>query len=419
MKTLYFECYSGISGDMTLGAFIDLGVSPEYIKGEIEKLGLEGYSLSCENVKKLGITATQFDVNVHDAHTHHHDEGGHHHANDCGHEHAHGHEHSHEHSHNSMKEIADLIARSALSDYVKELSLKIFRALAEVEAQVHGTTPDEVHFHEVGAVDSIIDIVGAAVCFEYIKPDRVVFSALREGQGHVMCQHGLMPVPVPATAGLAAKYSIPIEITDVKGEMITPTGAAIAAVMADEFVDSMPAMVVEKIGYGSGRKDFSHANVLRLMLGESGSRDGELCLLETNMDDCTGEMTAYAQNRLFEAGALDVWTAPIYMKKNRPAVLLSVLCRAEDRNAMAEIIFAETSSIGLRVRPVERIVMDRRSEKVATPYGEARVKMCSFGDIEKRSVEYADAERIAGQAGITIAQAYRLIEDCAAKNGAK
>ena len=287
---------------------------------------------------------------------------------------------------------------------MKDLALRIFRRVAEAEAKVHGVTPDEVHFHEVGAVDSIVDIVGAAICVDAIKPDKVVVSPMNTGSGTVKCRHGVLPVPAPATAEILANRGALVYSSGVRGELVTPTGAAIAAELADEF-GSLPPMVLKKTAFGTGKKDFEMPNVLRLLLGESvsassqplsspaGTIAGEsrvplaeapdrIMVLEANIDDMTGEIAGYVMERLLEEGALDVFYTPVFMKKNRPAIKLSVLSRNESVKALEKRILAETTTIGIRKYEAQRVVMNRTIKTVQLPYGEAGVKVCTYEGIE-------------------------------------
>lgn len=384
-RKLYLECYSGISGDMTVAALTDLGVEESYLKQELEKLHLNGYEIKISRTKKNQITAADFDVllaedgetHSHDeAHAHHHHH--HHHSHNSGsapadvkeQEHEHG--HSHSHSHNSYGEICELISQSELNSNVKDMSLKIFRVIAEAEAKVHGMPVDQVHFHEVGAVDSIVDITAAAICMDKLGFDRIITSELWEGKGTTWCQHGRIPVPAPAVLEMMAEHRVPVKFAPVEGEMITPTGAGIVAALSEK--GKLPdGFVIEKVGVGAGKKDFPHANILRAMIlntdadaawnkkketepaekqkddaddkkpvqvtGKSGPNgQNTVSVLETNVDDCSGEQLGYAMECLLEAGALDTSCIPVYMKKNRPAYMLQVICRPEDEEKMETVI---------------------------------------------------------------------------------
>ena len=396
-RILYLEGSSGISGDMTVSALLDLGADREYLKREIGKLPLEGYRLVIGRTEKCGIDACAFFVEM-DA--------------------------SRPQPARNYRQIRQMLEESQLEPKVKERALAIFGVLAEAEAGVHGTTPEQVHFHEVGAVDSIIDIVGAAICLENLGAEKIALGTLREGQGTSWCQHGRMPVPVPATAQLIARYHLPVKITDTQGEMITPTGAAIAAACANCRLPE--EFVIEKIGIGSGEKDFSHANILRAMWvrpareasAENGNASGEsaresgdtVWVLETNVDDCTGEQLGYVQEQLLEEGALDACYLPVFMKKSRPAWQLQVLCRREDMEKLEHLIFRETTTIGIRRYPVQRTVLPRRMATARTPWGNVRVKVCSLGEEQRGYPEYEDVKALSLAADVPFGQVYREAE---------
>ena len=396
-KTLYLECNSGISGDMTVGALLDLGADRKVLEDALASLGVDGYHLHFGTTEKCGIKAYDFDVHLeyeehvhehchdhdhehtHDHGDHDHDHGDHDHDHEHTHDHGHTHDHMHPHTHRNLYDIYTIIDRLQSSDKVKQLARRIFEIVAEAESKAHGLPIDQVHFHEVGAIDSIVDIISTAVCLDNLGIEKVIVSPLAEGQGYVRCQHGTLPVPVPATANIAQAYGLKLRFTETPGEMVTPTGAAIAAALSTGA--SMPKNYrIVKIGIGAGNKDFDHANILRAMLieeEEEEKTDG-LELLETNLDDCIGEALGYTMNLLLKAGANDVWYTPIYMKKNRPAYMLSVLCRESNREVMEDIIFTHTTSIGIRRFPAERTALDRRKIQVETAYGTADVKVCSY-----------------------------------------
>jgi uncharacterized protein (TIGR00299 family) protein len=383
MKTLYFDCFAGISGDMTLAALLDLGVDTEQLVGELEKLHLDGWELKTSVVAKHGISARHVDVVVkHEKHTHHLF-------------------HRHTHAHRTMADIARIIADSGLSDKAKDISLRIFRRLAVAEAKIHGTTPEKVHFHEVGAVDSIIDIVGTAICIDLLSPESICASVLCDGHGFVRCQHGKIPVPVPAVMEVLSARGVALKQTDVEGEMVTPTGAAIVAELAESFGPA-PEMRVLKTGYGAGTKEFSIPNLLRVVWGETSLDAHEkqahrhtVTVIETNIDDTTPEILGYVMERLLESGARDVFFTPIYMKKCRPATRINVLCDDADTAVMERILFTETSTIGLRKYQVERTCLPRKTVTIDTPYGEVRAKETVYDDTRRISIEYDDARRLA------------------------
>ncbi len=397
MNILYMDCFSGISGNMTIGAFLDLGVDEKMLLESLDKLNIDGYKIEISKKLKNGIEGTYFDVILegedereqHNHEYHEHNSIGHNH--DCE-----GHHHSHEHSHNhrNLYDVQKIINDSSLSEKVKGLSKRIFGFVAEAESKVHGKPVDEVHFHEVGAIDSIIDIIGTAICIDSLNIDKVVSSGLPLGSGYVRCQHGLIPVPAPATLEITKNGRIPTYSNGINGELVTPTGAAIVAAIADEF-GNQPAMEVERIGYGAGFKDFEIPNVLRLIIGKKADKAEKIILAETNIDDTTGEMLGYVMDKLLDAGALDVFFTPIYMKKNRPAYKLSIISKHDDIDKLENIIFSETSTIGIRKTEMERTVLQRSIECIDTRYGQIRVKKAAFGDFTKQSGEYEDIKKAA------------------------
>lgn len=390
MKTLYFDCPSGISGDMTAACLLDLGVPRDTLLSGINSLGLSGFEISIGRTQKSGIGATGFDVLLEDRHGH--EENG-----------DHGHEHGHAHEHRNLSDIQKIIVSSGLNENTKSIALSIFEKLAQAEGKIHGMPPDQVHFHEVGALDSIVDIVSAAICIDWIGPDSIEFSVLREGSGFVNCQHGLIPVPAPATLELLRACGAQVDFTDIPGEMITPTGAAIAAAAGRVYGAPCPMGRVAAVGYGAGKKDFEHPNLLRAMLVESdGPVRDEVCVLETVVDDCSGEELGFAMELLFAAGVKDAHFTPVYMKKNRPAVELTVICAPGVEETAAEIIFRHTSAIGMRKTMTERIVMDRRVETRNTRFGPVEVKTCRYGGIEKSRPEYESVAAAAKKHGVSI-----------------
>jgi uncharacterized protein (TIGR00299 family) protein len=375
MNVLYLDCYAGISGDMTVGALLDLGVPLVHLEAELAKLGLPAgsYALSASRTERRHIPALKFDVAVHDHHTHRHYAG-----------------------------IDAMIAESSLADSVKERARIIFRRLAEAEAKVHGVPIEQVHFHEVGAIDSIVDIVGTAICLDYLKVEQVWAAALPLGGGFVETAHGRLPVPAPATAELLQGLAVHGHLTS--GERVTPTGAAIVAALAAG-TGRRPAMWLERIGSGAGGKDFPDCpNILRAFLGspEAVQMAGdEVVVVETNIDDSTPEVLGYVMERLLEEGALDVFFTPIQMKKNRLGTQLSFLCRPEQLDNLAGLVLTETSAIGLRHYPAGRIVLERRVEERETPFGPVRFKLVfDSGRLLRAAPEYEDCRRIARELGI-------------------
>ena len=397
-KILYLECNSGISGDMTVGALLDLGADRQVLENALESLGVDGYHLHFGRKVVCGLDAFDFDVHLEadgyghsHAHTHRREDAYervdsyehsevHEHCHGHKHERSHEHEdgHSHSHTHRNLHDIYHIIDHLDSNERVKEMARTMFRIVAEAESKAHGLPVEQVHFHEVGAIDSIVDIISVAVCMDNLGVEDVVVSALSEGHGHVRCQHGVLPVPVPATANIASSYGLKLHFTDNDGEMVTPTGAAIAAALRTK--DRLPfSCRLLKVGMGAGNKVFKQANVLRAMLLEtSQEEDRTMWVLETNLDDCTGEMLGLAMEMLLDAGAADVWYTPIHMKKNRPAYMMSVLCRESSIEAMEEIILTQTTTIGIRRYPTERTVLERSEIQVETSYGPADVKMCAY-----------------------------------------
>lgn len=386
-KILYLECNSGISGDMTVGALLDLGADREELVRVLDSMKMDGYHLHFGRKLTCGLDAFDFDVHL--------EEAGHSHGDDHDHDHNHDHAHDHPHMHRNLQDIYTIIDRMDANDHVKQLAKRMFLIVAEAESKAHGLPIEQVHFHEVGAVDSIIDIVSAAVCVDNLGVTDVVVSPLAEGHGYVRCQHGVIPVPVPATANIASAYGLEFRLTDNDGEMVTPTGAAIAAALRTR--DRLPSgFCVSKIGMGAGNKEFRQANVLRAMLlEETGQRNHSgMWVMEANLDDCTGEMLGFAMESLLEAGAADVWYTPIFMKKNRPAYTLSVLYQEKDRERLEDIIFTQTTTIGIRRYPVERTVLERRKETVRTTFGPVEVKICTHKGVQYAYPEYESVKDI-------------------------
>ena len=425
-KILYLECNSGISGDMTVGALLDLGADRQVLENALESLGVDGYHLHFGRKVVCGLDAFDFDVHLEaDGHGHSHEhthrqEDAYERVDSCGHlevhEHCHGHKHehshehedghSHSHTHRNLHDIYHIIDHLDSNERVKEMARTMFSIVAEAESKAHGLPVEQVHFHEVGAIDSIVDIISVAVCMDNLGVEDVVVSALSEGHGHVRCQHGVLPVPVPATANIASSYGLKLHFTDNDGEMVTPTGAAIAAALRTK--DRLPSSCrLLKVGMGAGNKVFKQANVLRAMLLEtSQEEDRTMWVLETNLDDCTGEMLGLAMEMLLDAGAADVWYTPIHMKKNRPAYMLSVLCRESSIEAMEEIILTQTTTIGIRRYPTERTILDRSEIQVETSYGPADVKVCAYKGRTFFYPEYESIRRICREQGVDFQTAY-------------
>ncbi len=393
MKAIYLDCFSGISGNMLLGAFLQAGVPQTHLEKELRKLSLEDeYRIRVTQADRNGIRAVHVEVELTGRHmismTEHaaHQEKG---------QHSEGNGHHH-HAHRTMASIRDLLERSSLEDGVKQRSIAIFEALAEAEGKVHGKPKDEVTFHEVGAVDSIVDIVGTAICLDYLGVERIFVSRVNTGSGFVKCAHGLMPVPAPATAELLK--GIPCYHEGAEKELATPTGAAVVKTLALYEKDLPEDFAVESIAYGAGTRELEIPNVLRLYLGEyQGDHESRCYLLETNIDDMNPQIYGYLYDRLLEAGALDVWITSIQMKKNRPAQMLSLLVDEEHQEICTEIVFKETTSIGVRVIPIgRRVEAVRRMARVETRYGGVNCKISAYrGHIVSVSAEYEDCKELA------------------------
>lgn len=430
MTIAYFDCFAGISGDMTLGALIAAGANVETLRRGLETLGLTGWELRVAQVTKRGIAGTSVEICVEtpggaavapDEHPEH--------APPHRHEHPHPHSHEHEHSHGSgghehppaahaahdhathprhLSEILRRIEGSALPAKVKQQAAAVFTRLGEVEAKMHAVPLEEVHFHEVGAVDSIVDIVGSVYALHLLGVDRIICSPLPTGHGYVRAAHGLLPIPAPATLELLR--GAPLRSVDVEGELVTPTGAALMATLAAEF-GAMPTMRVEAVGYGAGKKDFPFPNLLRVCVGrvetEADQPPPTVTVLEANLDDLNPQFYDPIMERLFEAGALDVFLTPIQMKKNRPAILLSVLCAPDRAGALTDILFAETSTLGVRRANWSRSCLDREWMDAATPWGSVRVKVGRHGDrVSNIAPEFEDCRRLARGAGVPVKEVH-------------
>ena len=401
MRILFLDCFSGISGDMTVGALCDLGVKPSTFEWELSKLDIGDFHMHFERKQRKNIEGVKFGIHAGSTHTHEQDEDpdehgqvhahAHEHEHEHEHEHAHEHDHAHDHEHEhgrehshgrSYVEIRSLLEASDLSDFVKKHALSIFRRVAEAEAKIHGATVESIGFHEVGALDSIADIVLACVGIEELGVEEIHVGKLADGHGWVDCAHGRFPIPAPAT--LEILRGVPVAQIDEPYEFITPTGAAIAAEFGQGF-GTMPAMTVEKIGYGLGSRQLeSRPNVLRAVLGEragaatagsSGFATDTVTQIETNIDDLSPEIVGATIDRLLAAGALDAFFTPAQMKKNRPGVLLTVLCEPAKVDELSALIFRETSSFGLRLSEKRRLKLERRFETVRTAHGEIQVKL--------------------------------------------
>lgn len=455
----YFDCFSGIAGDMLLGALLDCGVPLDKLRQGLKSLPVEGWQLETTPVLKSGIHALKVQITLHgqsdadelahiEAHRqgHHHDHHGHDHSHGPDHEHHdhehhdHHHEHGHEHG-RSMAEIRDLIAQSTLSARVKQMSLDVFWRIAEVEAKMHHSTPDEIHFHEIGGLDSLLDIIGACWCLDYLGVDEIHCSPLPHSTGFVNCAHGRMPVPAPATQELL--IGVPMIPTDIRGEMVTPTGAGLVAVLAQKF-GPMPAMTPRFSGFGAGTKDWpDRPNMLRVVVGDKIETDvpqpsptidrnetptqstlaaelvqsaklaglewRELAVVESNIDDMNPEFFSLVMDRLFEAGALDVWVQPLQMKKNRPAWLLSALSDKNSLDGIIATVLRETTTLGVRVNSILRAALPRDSQSVQTAFGPVHVKFArwSEGNVLRAAPEWSDVEQQARQNNVSAREVYQ------------
>lgn len=422
MDLLYLDCISGISGNMFIGALLELIGENEFLIQGLKKLKLDGYRLEFKKLDKMGISSGYFNV-VLDGHSHkacghnhshhsheHHDENNHEHPH---HEHGHNHTHNHSHSHNHGSEdshqhshhrnfldIKKIIENSDLSEFVKEKSLEVFKHIAIAEGKIHNKLPEEVHFHEVGAIDSIIDAVGAALCVERLGRIKIMSSNIPLGTGFVNCEHGLFPVPVPATMEILSSINAPVYRSDIKGELVTPTGAAILATFVEEFAP-LGEITLMQSAYGAGSKNFKIPNVLRVYLGKKRDFSNEL-LIECNIDDMTGEEMGHLFNILSNVETLDTWYEPIFMKKNRPAYKLSILIEEKHKDEVTKCLFKHSSTLGIRVFNIERTVMKRNFEKFVSSLGEVTIKSAKYKDIQKCSYEYEDLNRISKEKNIPL-----------------
>ncbi len=421
MNTLYLECGMGAAGDMLTAALLELVDDKQFFLDKINSLGLTGVRVSAESAAKQGILGTHVTVTVdgveeesHDEHSHehheHHHEHGHEHTHEHNHEHTHEHhEHTHEHHHHhtTMSDVEKLIGSLDVSQKVRDDALAVYRLIAEAESHAHGRPVEQIHFHEVGTMDAVADVVGVCLLMELIAPDKVMASPVHVGSGYVRCAHGILPVPAPAAAHILR--DVPIYSGDIEGELCTPTGAALLKYFVSEF-GRMPQMKTRRIGCGLGKKEFSRLNCVRAFLGSTEDSGDEVYELVCNLDDMTGEDIAFACDVLLENGANDVFTTPFYMKKNRPGVMLTCLCRPQQRSQMTELIFRHTTTIGIRERLCERYVLHRSEQTRETPYGEVRVKASSGYGVSRTKAEFDDLARIAKEKGLTLAELREIIK---------
>jgi len=423
-KTLYLECYSGISGDMTVAALLDLGADREVLKESLKSLPVGGFRTEITRVKKSGLDACDFSV-ILEQDNHDHDmeylhgseksyTGHHEHSHEVNHEHHHGHTHSHEypHEHRGMKEITEIIQKSEMTARAKKMAMRVFGILAQAESKAHGVPVEEVHFHEVGAVDSIVDIAAIAICMDNLDISNVIVPVLYEGTGFIRCQHGQIPVPVPAVTHIAETHKLKLKITDIQGELVTPTGAAVVAAFRTS--DRLPEdFTILKTGIGAGKRQYRCPGILRAMLIRE-TTDIQIkdiiWKLETDMDDCGGEMMGHVMNLLMANGAREVHYTPIYTKKNRPAYTLTVICKESEREKLENLIFSETTTIGIRRVEMERTILQREIQKKDTPVGTAIVKACTLPDGNIRYYpEYENVAELAERNQLSFRETYDRI----------
>ena len=444
MKTLYLECNMGAAGDMLTAALLELHPDPSGVLAWLNGLGIPGTQIAAEKAEKCGIQGTHVKVtvngeeeesmdlpeeacgHVHDHghahdHEHHHDhEHDHHHDHDHDHEHGHDHDHDHDHehhhdhdhghghhAHHHLGDIQEIVAGLTLPEKVRRDIMNVYGLIAEAEAHVHGTTPDQIHFHEVGTMDAVMDVAAVCLLLYELAPDKIAASPVHAGCGEVHCAHGVLPVPAPATAYLLR--GIPSYGGAVRGELCTPTGAALLKYFVQEYGEQ-PVMRTEKIGYGMGKKDFPRANCIRAMLGETAEAGDRILELRCNLDDMTGEDLGYCTEQLFQAGARDVFTTAIGMKKGRPGVLLTVICDPEHRDRMLQILFRETTTLGVRETSCSRYILRRTEETVSTSFGEVRVKTSEGFGVKRRKAEYDDLAKIAEQSGRSLRDVREAVE---------
>ena len=437
MKTLYLECNMGAAGDMLTAALLELHPDPQGFVERMNRLGLPGVAFAAQPAVKCGITGTQVSVTVggeeeesHDVplHTHVHETAqdeahpghahdhvhvhDHEHTHDHEHEHTHGHEHSHEHGHGhhhhaGMGDIRHILSHLDIPQPVRQDAEAVYQLIAQAESHAHGRPVEEIHFHEVGTLDAVTDVVAVCWLLHDLAPEQIVASPVHVGCGQVRCAHGILPVPAPATAYIL--QGVPTYGGSVQGELCTPTGAALLKHFVQRFGPS-PVMRVEKTGYGMGKKDFEAANCVRAMLGQTQEESAAITQLACNLDDMTPEALGFAQERLWEAGALDVTTAPIGMKKNRPGVQLTCLCRLEDREKLVSVLFAHTTTLGVRESLCTRYTLARSQRTVETEHGPVRVKEARGWGVTREKPEYEDVANIAREQGLTLDQVKELLQ---------
>lgn len=437
MASLYFDCTSGISGDMVVAALLDAGADKDALQAALDSIPADGFKTQITRVTKNGIAACDFDVILenenHDHnmiflfgenlesekidarlshhHEHSHEHGEHFHVRDENHSHEIHHGHSHHHGHRGIAEIFKIIEQTKMTENAKNLAKKTFDILADAESVAHAKPKDEVHFHEVGALDSIVDIISAAVCFDSLKVERVFSTPLTEGIGTIRCAHGILSVPVPAVANILASHSIPLHIKNERGEFVTPTGAAFLAAIAPQF--SMPKnFTIKKIGTGAGKRAYENPSLLRVFLIEEAveNQSDTITKLECNIDDCTGENLGFLQERLFENGARDVTVIPCFMKKNRPAFLLQVICDNREVAKMESLIFENTTTIGIRRVQMERTKLARRQIEIHTSLGKITAKEVCINGKKRIYPEYESVKKLCEEKNMNFVEAMKIAQ---------
>ena len=421
-KILYLECGTGISGDMTVAALLDLGADQEKLLKVLDGIPGHGFKAQISRVKKSGIDCCDFNVILdeeHDGHDHdmeylygHLDGESGHHDHTHEHDHHHDHGHGHHHHHTGMREIRDIIGNLEMTEGARDLALRIFEILAQAESEAHGVPADEVHFHEVGAIDSIVDIVAAAVCFDDLGIRNVAVTGIAEGSGTVRCQHGILQVPVPAVANIAKAHRLPMRFTSRKGELVTPTGAAIVAALMTR--GELPErFVIERTGLGAGKREYEIPSILRAMVIEpceevkkAGHEADTVWKLECDIDDSTGEQLGYALEKLYQEGAREAHFAPVFMKKNRPGWELTVICDKEHLEKLEDVIFSQTTTIGIRRQEMERTVLTRKTVDVKTRFGVIPVKISGEGAYRRVHPEYEKVSGAASEHGVPFGAVY-------------
>ena len=414
MKVLYIDCGMGAAGDMLTAALLELVPDREGFLRRINGLGIPGVTVEAEKKLKSGITGTHITVKIdgeeegEHEHAHAHD---HEHEHDHAHDHDHGHEHEHEHGHahhhhTGMSDIRRIVSGMDISEKVKGDILAVYNIIAEAESHVHSEPVEQIHFHEVGDKDAIADITAVCLLMDELRPDEIIASPVCTGSGHVHCAHGIMPVPAPATAYILR--GVPSYSGGISSELCTPTGAALIKHFVGKYGE-MPVMRTEAVGYGMGKKDFDQVNCVRAMIGEAEDRTDVVLELSANVDDMTAEAVGFAMDRLFEAGALEVFTVPVGMKKSRPGILIKVMCREDDREKMLQLIFKHTSTIGVREVMTRRFILDRRIEEYDTPYGKVHIKKSAGYGVSRLKCEYDDIAEIARKEGMGMKEAEKKV----------